>query len=121
MVLIREIWICRVSDFNNECFKAWLGNGDAMSLIFRKILGPLVLGWAPNYIVVGAQLAAEEKRLGCIPAFESAGGERVVAQLRTGYARLNEYLHKVNVKESNKLSVWSSIICKPLSVVLPLI
>ena len=35
-------------------------------------------------------------------SFESAGGERAVAQLRTGYARLNEYLHKVNVKESNK-------------------
>ena len=35
-------------------------------------------------------------------SFESAEGERAVAQLRTGYARLNEYLHKVNVKESNK-------------------
>lgn len=35
-------------------------------------------------------------------SFESAGGERAVAQLRTGYARLNEYMHKVNVKESNK-------------------
>ena len=34
-------------------------------------------------------------------AFESARGERVVAQLRTGYARLNYYLYKVNVIESN--------------------
>ena len=35
-------------------------------------------------------------------SFESAGGERAVAQMRTGYTRLNEYLHNVNVKESNK-------------------
>ena len=39
------------------------GNGVAMSLIFRKILGPLVLGWAPNCIVLGAQLASEGKKL----------------------------------------------------------
>ena len=34
-------------------------------------------------------------------SFESAGGERAVAQLRTGYVRLNEYLCRVNVIESN--------------------
>ena len=34
--------------------------------------------------------------------FDSANGERAVAQLRTGYARLNEYLWKVNVVDCNK-------------------
>ena len=34
--------------------------------------------------------------------FDSVGGERAVAQLRTGYTRINEYLHKVNVVESDK-------------------
>ena len=34
--------------------------------------------------------------------FDSASGERVVAQLRTGYARLNEYLHTVSVVDCNK-------------------
>ena len=38
-----------------------------MSFIFRRILGPLVLGWAPNNFVSGAQLAPSEKRLACIP------------------------------------------------------
>ena len=33
-------------------------------------------------------------------SFESAGGERAVAQLRTGYVRLNDYLCRVNVSES---------------------
>ena len=53
-------------------------------------------------------------------SFESAGGERAVVQLRTGYARLNEYLHKVNVKESNKCqcgaveSVRHYLLCCPL-------
>ena len=44
-----------------------LGNGVEMSLIFRRVLGPLVLGWAPNHFVLGAQLAHGEKRLVCIP------------------------------------------------------
>ena len=44
-----------------------LGSGDEMRLIFRQILGPLVLGWAPNNFVLGAQLASGEKRLVCIP------------------------------------------------------
>ena len=38
-----------------------------MSLIFCQILGPLVLGWAPNDFVLGAQLAPGEKMLVCIP------------------------------------------------------
>ena len=29
--------------------------------------GPLVLGWAPNHIVLGAQLAPGGKMLVCIP------------------------------------------------------
>ena len=44
-----------------------LGNGIKMSLIFGQTLGPLVLGWAPNHFVLGAQLAPGEKRLVCIP------------------------------------------------------
>ena len=35
--------------------------------IFHQTLGPLVLGWAPNHFVLGAQLAPGEKRLVCIP------------------------------------------------------
>ena len=45
-----------------------LGNGVKMGLIFCRILGPLVLGWAPNHFVLGAQLVPGEKRLVCIPA-----------------------------------------------------
>ena len=37
-----------------------------MSWIFNRILGPFVLGWAPNHFVLGAQLAPGEKRLACI-------------------------------------------------------
>ena len=44
-----------------------LGNGVEMGFIFRRILGPLVLGWAPNHFVLGAQLAPVEKRLVYIP------------------------------------------------------
>ena len=44
-----------------------IGNGVEMSSIFYRILGPLVLGWAPNYFVLGAQLATSRKRLVCIP------------------------------------------------------
>ena len=40
-----------------------LGNGGKMSLVFHRILGHLVLGWAPNHFVVGAQLALCKKRL----------------------------------------------------------
>ena len=47
--------------------KRMLGNGFEMGFIFRHILGPLVLGWAPNHFVLGAQLASVEKRLVCIP------------------------------------------------------
>ena len=44
-----------------------LGNGVEMFLVFARILGSLVLGWALNYFVLGAQLAPGEKRLVCIP------------------------------------------------------
>ena len=45
-----------------------LDNGIKMILIFGQTLGPLVLGWAPNHFVLGAQLAPGDKRLVCIPA-----------------------------------------------------
>ena len=38
-----------------------LDNGVEMCLIFRQILGLLVLSWAPNHFVLGAQLAPGEK------------------------------------------------------------
>ena len=44
-----------------------LGNGIEMGLIYCRTLGPLVLVWAPNHFVLGAQLAPDEKRLVCIP------------------------------------------------------
>ena len=44
------------------------GNGVEMGLVFHRILGPLVLGWAPNCFALGAQLALGEKVLVCIPA-----------------------------------------------------
>ena len=47
--------------------KLMLGNDVEINLIFRGILGPLVLGWAPNHFVLGAQLAPGKKRLVCIP------------------------------------------------------
>ena len=47
--------------------KLMLGNGVEMSLNFRRILGFLVLGWAPNHFVLGTHLAFGEKRLVCIP------------------------------------------------------
>ena len=34
--------------------------------------------------------------------FESTKGEITVIQLRTGYARLNKYLHKINIVDCNK-------------------
>ena len=34
-----------------------LGNGVEISSVFCRILGPLVLGWAHNHYVLGAQLA----------------------------------------------------------------
>ena len=38
-----------------------LGNAVEISLIFRWILGPLVLGWTPNHFDLGAQLAPGKK------------------------------------------------------------
>ena len=31
--------------------------------------------------------------------FETTSGKRIISQLRTGYAALNEYLHKVSIKD----------------------
>ena len=44
-----------------------LGNAVEISLIFHRILGPLVLGWAPNNFVLGAQLAPGEKKVSLYP------------------------------------------------------
>ena len=44
--------------------------GIEMRFIFRRILGPLVLGWAPNKFVLEAKLAPSEKRLACFPAMD---------------------------------------------------
>ena len=38
-----------------------------INLISPRILGPLVLGWAPNHYVLWAQLAPGEEKLVCIP------------------------------------------------------
>ena len=39
-----------------------LCNGSEMSLIFCQTLSSLVLGWAPNYFVLGAQFAPGEMK-----------------------------------------------------------
>ena len=41
--------------------KLMLGNAIEVSLIFRRILGPLVFGWALNHFVLEAQLAPGKK------------------------------------------------------------
>ena len=46
--------------------KQMIGNGVEMSSIFYGILDPLVLGWAPNHFLLGAQLATVGQRLVCI-------------------------------------------------------
>ena len=42
--------------------KLVLGNAVEISVIFRRILDPLVLGWAPYHFVLGAQLAPGEMK-----------------------------------------------------------
>ena len=44
-----------------------LDNGVEMSLIFRRILDPLVLSWAPKHFVLGTQLAPGEKKISLYP------------------------------------------------------
>ena len=44
-----------------------LGNCIEMSLILGQTLGPLVLGWASNHFVLGAQLAPGEKKVSLYP------------------------------------------------------
>ena len=50
-----------------------LGNGIEMSFIFGRTLDPLVLGWAPNHFVLGAQLAPGKK---CLSVHLSSYGFR---------------------------------------------
>ena len=63
-----------------------LGNVVEMSLIFRRILGPLVLSWAPNHFVLG-------------PSFLLA--KRVSPYLCKGIRTLGEY--------GNKTAVWGTL------------
>ena len=53
------------------CLKQMIGNGFEISLIFCRILGSLVLGWAPYHFVLEAQLAPGRKSLVCIPEIPS--------------------------------------------------
>ena len=47
--------------------KLMLGSTVEISLIFRRILGPLDLGWSPNHFVLGAQLAPGVKKVSLFP------------------------------------------------------
>ena len=47
--------------------KPMCGTGITISLFFRQILGPLILCWAPDHFLLGAQLAPGEKSLVCFP------------------------------------------------------
>ena len=38
-----------------------------MNLIYGRILGPIVFGWATNHFVLGAQLAPDEKKVSLYP------------------------------------------------------
>ena len=53
-----------------------------MSLIFHRILGPLVLRWAPNHLVLGAQLAPGEKRFVCIPVVDDKNIHFVIMRFK---------------------------------------
>ena len=55
--------ILSVSNFN----LLWVGIGVGISLIYRQILGPLVLGLASNHFLLGAQLAPGEKKVSLYP------------------------------------------------------
>ena len=63
--------------------KLMRSNTVEISLILRQILGPLVLGWAPNHFVLGAQLAPGEKRLVCIPVTYHGNPSLTHKQLQT--------------------------------------
>ena len=58
-----------VNNWGLPILRVWVKqmNCVEMSSIFCQILGPLVLGWAPNDLILGAQLASGEKKLVCIP------------------------------------------------------
>ena len=51
-----------------------IGNGVDISLILHEILGPLVLDWAPNHIVLGAQPAPEKKVSQYLSGLQIYGG-----------------------------------------------
>ena len=71
------LWINMVNDKEEYRFLGFLASimskaklmlGNAVEISLPRILGPFVLGWAPNHFVLGAQLAPGEKRFVSIPA-----------------------------------------------------
>ena len=83
--------------------KLMLGNAVEICLIFRRILGPLVWGWAPNHFVLGAQLAPGEKRLVCIPVNE------LRKYCRRGAFCNNFDLHEAIIDLENQFSVFLTV------------
>ena len=80
-------------------------NGVEISLIFHpilRILCPLVLGWAPNHFVFGAQCAPDEKRLVCIPAHV------VGTQKNHANEQQNRCLNKFTTDDPQERSSWRS-------------
>ena len=67
-----------------------------MSSITCGILGFLVFGWAPNYLILGAQLAPVEKMLVCIPAFSFC------SRIRCGLSRL-EFIKCLSEMQTGKM------------------
>ena len=45
-----------------------------ISSILCRIVGPLVLGWAPNHFILGTQLAPGEKMLVCVLLYKVVNG-----------------------------------------------
>ena len=56
--------------------KLMLGNAVEISLIFHGILGPLVLGLAPNHFVLGAQ-HAPGKKVKCVSLISHTPGVHI--------------------------------------------
>ena len=67
-----------------------LGNAVEISSISRQILGTLVLDWVPNHFDFGAQLAAGEIKLVCIPVLWCKVRKMENVVLRSG--QLTSYL-----------------------------
>ena len=75
--------------------KANLMLGTAVEI--SLILGPLVLDWAPNHFVLGAQLAPSNKWLVCIPEEHVGLSGRVgifVVVVKEAYLVLREHFHQ---------------------------